>query len=48
MFLKVKVPPDLIGGGVDEGFGKVADVFRRNLSSGREIGAAVAVYVHRR
>lgn len=36
--------PDLIGGGVDEGYGKVADAFRRNLSSGKEIGAAVAVY----
>ncbi len=36
--------PDLIGGDVDEGYGKVADAFRRNLSSGREIGAAVAAY----
>ena len=35
---------DLIGGEVDEGYGKVADVFRRNLSSGKEVGAAVAVY----
>ena len=41
---KVKVSPDLIGGDVDEGYGKVADVFRRNLSSGKEVGAAVAVY----
>ena len=31
-------------GDVDEGYGKVADAFRRNFSSGREIGAAVAVY----
>lgn len=35
---------DLIGGEVDEGYGKVADAFRRNLSSGREVGAAFAVY----
>jgi CubicO group peptidase (beta-lactamase class C family) len=40
----VKVSPDLIGGDVDVGYGRVADVFRRNLSSGKEIGAAVAVY----
>ena len=41
---KVKVSPGLIGGYVDEGYGKVADVFRRNLTSGKEVGAAVAVY----
>ncbi len=44
MAQSVKVPPDLVGGGVDEGYGKVADAFRRNLSSGQEVGAAVAVY----
>jgi CubicO group peptidase (beta-lactamase class C family) len=44
MVMKVKVPPDLIGGDVDEGYGKLADVFRRNLTSGEEIGTAVAVY----
>jgi CubicO group peptidase (beta-lactamase class C family) len=33
-----------MGGDVDEGYGKVGDAFRRNLSSGKEIGAAVAVY----
>ncbi|WP_445160661.1 serine hydrolase domain-containing protein [Mycobacterium sp. Dal123C01] len=44
MAQKVQIPPDLIGGDVDEGYGKVADAFRRNLSSGREIGAAIAVY----
>jgi CubicO group peptidase (beta-lactamase class C family) len=38
------VAPDLVGGDVDEGYGPVADAFRRNLSSGNEIGAAVAVY----
>ncbi len=44
MVLKVKVSPDLIGGDVDEGYGKVADAFRRNMTSGQEVGAAVAVY----
>lgn len=44
MVLRVTVPPDRMAGDVDEGYGKVADVFRRNLTSGREIGAAVAVY----
>jgi CubicO group peptidase (beta-lactamase class C family) len=44
MTQKVRVSPDLLGGDVDEGYGKVADAFRRNLSSGKEIGAAVAVY----
>jgi CubicO group peptidase (beta-lactamase class C family) len=33
-----------VSGDVDEGYGKVADAFRRNLSSGQEFGAAVAVY----
>ena len=32
MVLKVKVPPELIGGGVDEGLGKVADVFQRTAA----------------
>ena len=41
---KVKVSPDLMSGDVDEGYGKVADVFRRNLRSGQEVGAAFAVY----
>ncbi|MDT5094757.1 MAG: hypothetical protein QOH60_4120 [Mycobacterium sp.] len=36
--------PSLIGGDVDEGYGKVADAFRRNLDSGKEVGAAFAVY----
>ena len=44
MARKVNVWPDLIGGDVDEGYGKVADAFRRNFSSGREVGAAVAAY----
>jgi Beta-lactamase len=36
---KAKDPP-----APDEGYGKVAEAFRRNVVSGREIGAAVAVY----
>ncbi len=44
MVLRVKVAPELVGGDVDEGYGKLADVFRRNMTSGQEIGAAVAVY----
>jgi CubicO group peptidase (beta-lactamase class C family) len=41
---KIKTLPDVIGGDVDDGYGKVADAFRRNLSSGKEVGAALAVY----
>ncbi|MCW3489479.1 serine hydrolase domain-containing protein [Dethiobacter alkaliphilus] len=33
-----------IAGGVDEGYGKVADAFRRNFRERGEIGAACAVY----
>jgi CubicO group peptidase (beta-lactamase class C family) len=44
MAQRFKVPADLLGGDVDDGYGKVADAFRRNLSMGKEIGAAVAVY----
>ena len=44
MVLKVTVSPDLVGGDVDEGYGKVADAFRANFASGREVGAAMAVY----
>jgi CubicO group peptidase (beta-lactamase class C family) len=44
MAQKTKISADLIGGDVDVGYGKVADAFRRNLSSGQEVGAAVAVY----
>jgi CubicO group peptidase (beta-lactamase class C family) len=35
---------EMIAGDVDEGYGPVADAFRRNMASGNEIGAAVAVY----
>jgi hypothetical protein len=41
---RVKVPPELVAGDVDEGYGKLADAFRCNMTSGKEIGAAVAVY----
>jgi CubicO group peptidase (beta-lactamase class C family) len=44
MVLKVAVSPDLIGGDVDEGYGKVADAFRANFAAGHEVGSAVAVY----
>jgi CubicO group peptidase (beta-lactamase class C family) len=44
MAQKIKIPPDLVGGDVDEGYGKVVDAFRRNLTTGKEVGAAVAVY----
>jgi CubicO group peptidase (beta-lactamase class C family) len=44
MAAKLKISPGLIGGDAEEGYGKVADAFRRNLQSGRELGAAVAVF----
>ena len=44
MVLKLRVPPDLIGGDVDAGYGKVADAFRATFRDGAEVGAAVAVY----
>src|SRR5690242_18167373 len=37
MVMKVTVLPDLGGGDVDEGYGKLADVFRRHMTSGEEI-----------
>ena len=44
MVLKVSVPMDLVQGDVDEGYGRVADVFRANFTNRHEIGAACAVY----
>jgi CubicO group peptidase (beta-lactamase class C family) len=41
---KVRVSRDLVGGDVDDGYGSVADAFRRNFRNGKEIGAALAVY----
>jgi CubicO group peptidase (beta-lactamase class C family) len=42
--LKVSVPPTLVCGDVDEGYGPVADAFRRNFAERGEIGSACAVY----
>jgi CubicO group peptidase (beta-lactamase class C family) len=42
--LRVDVPPALVRGEVDEGYGPVADAFRRNFAERGEIGAACAVY----
>ena len=42
--VKVQVPSELIHGGVEQGYGPVADAFRRNFAERGEIGAAVAVY----
>lgn len=44
MFVKDKALPRLVGGGVAQGYGKVADAFCRNFDSGSEIGAAMTVY----
>lgn len=44
MVLKVDVPPALMCGDVDEGYGPVADAFRRNFAEHGEVGAACAVY----
>lgn len=44
MTLKVDVPENLIRGEVDEGYGPVADAFRRNFAEHGEVGAACAVY----
>jgi CubicO group peptidase (beta-lactamase class C family) len=42
--LKVAVPARMVHGDVDEGYGPVADAFRRNFAERNEIGAACAVY----
>lgn len=44
MVFKVAVPAKLIAGDVDEGYGPVADAFRRNFAERGEIGAACVVY----
>ena len=44
MVFKVDVPTDLIAGEADEGYGAVADEFRRNFTERGEVGAACAVY----
>jgi len=42
--LRVDVPLTLVRGDVDEGYGPVADAFRRNFVERGEVGAACAVY----
>jgi CubicO group peptidase (beta-lactamase class C family) len=42
--LKVSVPEELVHGDVDEGYGPIADAFRRNFAERGEIGASVAVF----
>src|SRR5262249_12974126 len=44
MVFKVDVPPHLVHGETDEGYGAVADAFRRNFAERHEIGAACAIY----
>lgn len=44
MVYSVAVPPDLVSGDADEGYGPVADAFRRNFADRGEIGAACSVY----
>src|SRR4029450_2812729 len=44
MVFKIDVPSSLILGDVDEGYGAVADEFRRNFAERGEIGAACAVF----
>jgi CubicO group peptidase (beta-lactamase class C family) len=42
--LKVDVPTGMLHGDVAEGYGAVADAFRRNFTERNEIGAACAVF----
>ncbi len=44
MVFKVDVPAELVRGDVDEGYGPVADAFRRNFAERGEVGAACVVY----
>ncbi|WP_238010472.1 serine hydrolase domain-containing protein [Dactylosporangium sp. AC04546] len=44
MVFKVDVPPELVQGDADEGYGPVADAFRRNFAERGEVGAACCVY----
>ncbi|MEV4138320.1 serine hydrolase domain-containing protein [Dactylosporangium sp. NPDC049742] len=44
MVFTVDVPAELVQGDADEGYGAVADAFRRNFAERGEIGAACAVY----
>lgn len=40
----VEVGADVVRGDVDEGYGRVADVFRGHFAAGTEIGSSLAVY----
>jgi CubicO group peptidase (beta-lactamase class C family) len=44
MVFRIDVPANLVLGDVDEGYGPVADAFRRNFAERGEVGAACAVY----
>jgi CubicO group peptidase (beta-lactamase class C family) len=44
MVLTLNVPPEQVRGDVDDGYGPVADAFRRNFAERKEVGAACAVY----
>src|SRR5215207_7212076 len=44
MVRKVDVPAELMHGDADEGYGPVADAFRRTFTERGEIGAACAIY----
>ncbi len=44
MVFKIDVPTSLVLGDVDEGYGPVADEFRRNFTERGEVGGACAVY----
>jgi CubicO group peptidase (beta-lactamase class C family) len=43
MSLHVRVTPERIGGAVDDGYGRVADAFRRNFAERGEVGAACTI-----
>jgi CubicO group peptidase (beta-lactamase class C family) len=44
MVFKIDVPQSAVHGDVDEGYGPVADQFRRNFAERGEVGAACVVY----
>jgi CubicO group peptidase (beta-lactamase class C family) len=41
---RLPAPSETVQGNVDEGYGMVADAFRRNFAERKEVGAACAVY----
>ncbi|GAA4473666.1 serine hydrolase domain-containing protein [Rhodococcus olei] len=44
MVFKIDVPPEMVHGEADEGYGPVADQFRRNFAERGEVGAACVIY----